>query len=98
MIRYFVLLLLTVSLNQLHASVAVGKIWVGPHKVSTISMAPATSLHIKEQGEEEWEILDGKIEGFEHEEGTSYLLLVQYTTEFNAETKIIETEYSLLDI
>lgn len=96
--RYFVLLLLTISLNQLQASVAIGKIWVGPHKVSTISMAPATSLHVKEQNEEEWEILEENIEGFEHEEGTSYLLLVQYSTEFNAEVKLIETKYSLVDI
>jgi heat shock protein HslJ len=98
MMRYFVLLLLTVSLNQLQAAVAIGKIWVAPHKVSAISMAPATSLQVKEQHEEEWEIWEEQIIGFEHEEGTSYLLLVQYTTEYKAEAKMVETQYSLVDI
>src|SRR6478609_8405541 len=98
MMRYLLLLLLSASLTQLKAAVAIGKVWVAPHKVSAISMAPATSLQVKEQNEEEWEIWEQQILGFEHEEGTSYLLLVQYATEYNAEARMVDTKYSLIDI
>lgn len=96
--RYLLFLVLSLSLTSIQAAVAIGKVWIGPHKVSAISMAPATALHVKEQHEEEWKIWEQNIEGFQHEEGTSYLLLVEYSTEYDAQSKLMDTKYSLVDV
>jgi hypothetical protein len=52
-------------------------LFVGPDLVDCTGVGPMKCLQIKEKPEDNWTLLYGEIEGFDHQEGYEYKLLVR---------------------
>lgn len=53
------------------------RLMVAPETVPCTGVAPMTCLQVKKPGEFDWRRIHGGIEGFTHESGSAYLLLVR---------------------
>lgn len=53
------------------------RLMVAPETVPCTGVAPMTCLQVKKPGEFDWRPIHGGIEGFTHEPGSAYLLLVR---------------------
>ena len=53
------------------------RLMVAPETVPCTGVAPSTCLQVKKPGELDWQRLHGGIDGFTHEPGIAYLLLVR---------------------
>ncbi|HMR34004.1 MAG TPA: DUF4377 domain-containing protein [Geminicoccaceae bacterium] len=53
------------------------RLMVAPETVPCTGVAPTSCLRVKKPGELDWQLLHGGIEGFTHEPGVAYLLLVR---------------------
>jgi hypothetical protein len=55
-------------------------LYVGPERVECIGVVPRMCLLVKETPEAEWSLFYDEIEGFEHQPGFTYTLLVARRT------------------
>lgn len=65
------------SLTQRQEKVTEKTLFVGPEREACIGVVLQSCYLIKENIEDEWELLYEEIEGFEYEEGWSYKLRVE---------------------
>lgn len=68
------------SLSQGQEKVTEKTLFVGPEREACMGVVPQECYLIKENLEDEWELLYEEIEGFEYEEGWTYKLRVEEQT------------------
>ena len=98
-ILLIILLVLTpIGLTACNANSTVKTLYVGPKLVDCEAVAPQKCLLVKENPEDEWSLFYGQIEGFDHEEGFEYELLVEERVIENPPADASSIELTLIEV
>lgn len=73
-------------------------LFVGPEKVDCVGVAPQKCLQIRYSPDEDYQLFYSPIEGFEHEPGYDYELLVQKTPIENPPADASSIQWTLVEI
>lgn len=71
---------------------------VGPEKVECEGVAPQQCLQIKENPEDDWQLFYSNIEGFEHQDGHTYVIRVLVEPVENPPADASSLQYTLIEI
>ena len=73
-------------------------VYVGPYQVPCVGVAPQTCMLVKEEPKDDWTMLYDQIQGFEHEPGYEYELLVQEEKVENPPADASSIRWILLEV
>ena len=74
------------------------RLWVGPERVECEGVAPMMCLQVAYGEDEEYQYFYDEIEGFDYQEGTSYVIDVEITKVADPPADASSLSYSLVEI
>ena len=89
---------LGVALTGCSDSTDTTRLWIGPERVECEGMAPMTCLQVAESEDGDYQLFYDTIEGFDYQEGTSYVIDVSITEVENPPADASSLQYTLVEI
>ena len=89
---------LGVALTGCSDSTDTTRLWIGPERVECEGMAPMTCLQVAESEDGDYQLFYDTIEGFDYQEGTSYVIDVSITEVANPPADASSLQYTLVEI
>ena len=74
------------------------RLWIGPERVECEGVAPMMCLQVAESEDGDYQLFYDTIEGFDYEEGTSYVIDVSITEVENPPADASSLQYTLVEI
>ena len=74
------------------------RLWIGPERVECESVAPMMCLQVAESEDGNYQLFYDTIEGFDYEEGTSYVIDVSIAEVENPPADASSLQYTLVEI
>ena len=74
------------------------RLWIGPERVECEGVAPMMCLQVAESAEGDYQLFYDTIEGFDYQEGTSYVIDVSITEVENPPADASSLQYTLVEI
>lgn len=89
---------LGVALTGCSESTDTTRLWIGPERVECEGVAPMMCLQVAESAEGDYQLFYDTIEGFDYQEGTSYVIDVSITEVENPPADASSLQYTLVEI
>ena len=89
---------LGVALTGCSDSTDTTRLWIGPERVECEGVAPMMCLQVAESEDGDYQLLYDTIEGFDYQEGTSYVIDVSITEVENPPADASSLQYTLVKI
>ena len=89
---------LGVALTGCSDSTDTTRLWIGPERVECEGMAPMMCLQVAESEDGDYQLFYDTIEGFDNQEGTSYVIDVSITEVENPPADASSLQYTLVEI
>ena len=74
------------------------RLWIGPERVECEGVAPMMCLQVAESEDGDYQLFYDTIEGFDYQEGTSYVIDVSITEVENPPADASGLQYTLVEI
>ncbi len=74
------------------------RLWIGPARVECEGVAPMMCLQVAESEDGDYRLFYDTIEGFDYQEGTSYVIDVSITEVENPPADASSLQYTLVEI
>ena len=74
------------------------RLWIGPERVECEGVAPMMCLQVAKSEDGDYQLFYDTIEGFDYEEGTSYVIDVSITEVENPPADASSLQYTLVEI
>ena len=74
------------------------RLWIGPERVECEGVAPMMCLQVAESEDGDYRLFYDTIEGFDYQEGTSYVIDVSITEVENPPADASSLQYTLVEI
>ena len=74
------------------------RLWIGPERVECEGVAPMMCLQVAESAEGDYQLFYDTIEGFDYQEGTSYVIDVSITEVEDPPADASSLQYTLVEI
>ena len=91
-------LALGVALTGCSESPDTTRLWIGPERVECEGVAPMMCLQVAESEDGDYQLFYDTIEGFDFQEGTSYVIDVSITEVENPPADASSLQYTLVEI
>ena len=91
-------LALGVALTGCSESPDTTRLWIEPERVECEGVAPMMCLQVAESEDGDYQLFYDTIEGFDYEEGTSYVIDVSITEVENPPADASSLQYTLVEI
>jgi len=89
---------LGVALSGCSESTDTTRLWIGPERVECEGVAPMMCLQVAESADGDYQLFYDTIEGFDYQEGTSYVIDVSITEVENPPADASSLQYTLVEI
>ena len=89
---------LGVALTGCSDSTDTTRLWIGPERVECEGVAPKMCLQVAEYEDGDYQLFYDTIEGFDYQEGTSYVIDVSITEVENPPADASSLQYTLVEI
>ena len=89
---------LGVALTGCSDSTDTTRLWIGPERVECEGVAPMMCLQVAESEDGDYQLFHDTIEGFDYQEGTSYVIDVSITEVENPPADASSMQYTLIKI
>ena len=89
---------LGVALTGCSDSTDTTRLWIGPERVECEGVAPMMCLQVAESEDGDYQLFHDTIEGFDYQEGTSYVIDVSITEVENPPADASSLQYTLIKI
>ena len=89
---------LGVALTGCSESTDTTRLWIGPERVECEGVAPMMCLQVAESEDGDYQLFYDTIEGFDYQEGTSYVIDVSITEVENPPADASSVQYTLVEI
>ena len=89
---------LVMALSGCSESTDTTRLWIGPERVECEGVAPMMCLQVAESAEGDYQLFYDTIEGFDYQEGTSYVIDVSITEVENPPADASSLQYTLVEI
>ena len=89
---------LGVALTGCSDSTDTTRLWIGPERVECEGVAPIMCLQAAESEDGDYQLFYDTIEGFDYQEGTSYVIDVSITEVANPPADASSLQYTLVEI
>ena len=89
---------LGVALTGCSDSTDTTRLWIGPERVECEGVAPMLCLQVAESEDGDYQLFYDTIEGFDYQEGTSYVIDVSITEVENPPADASSLQYRLVEI
>ena len=89
---------LGVALTGCSDSTDTTRLWIGPERVECEGVAPMLCLQVAESEDGDYQLFYDTIEGFDYQEGTSYVIDVSITEVENPPADASSLQYTLVKI
>ena len=89
---------LGVALTGCNDSTDTTRLWIGPERVECEGVAPMMCLQVAESEDGDYQLFYDTIEGFDYQEGTSYVIDVSITEVENPPADASSLQYTLVEI
>ena len=89
---------LGVALTGCSDSTDTTRLWIGPERVECEGVAPKMCLQVAESEDGDYQLFYDTIEGFDYQEGTSYVIDVSITEVENPPADASGLQYTLVEI
>ncbi len=89
---------LGVALSGCSESPDTTRLWIGPERVECEGVAPMMCLQVAESEDGNYQLFYDTIEGFDYQEGTSYVIDVSITEVENPPADASSLQYTLVEI
>ena len=89
---------LGVALSGCSESTDTTRLWIGPERVECEGVAPMMCLQVAESAAGDYRLFYDTIEGFDYQEGTSYVIDVSITEVENPPADASSLQYTLVEI
>ena len=89
---------LGVALTGWSESLDTTRLWIGPERVECEGVAPMMCLQVAESKDGNYQLFYDTIEGFDYQEGTSYVIDVSITEVENPPADASSLQYTLVEI
>ena len=89
---------LGVALSGCSESTDATRLWIGPERVECEGVAPMMCLQVAESEDGDYQLFYDTIEGFDYQEGTSYVIDVSITEVENPPADASSLQYTLVEI
>ena len=87
-----------VALTGCSESTDTTRLWIGPERVECEGVAPMMCLQVAESKDSDYQLFYDTIEGFDYQEGTSYVIDVSITEVENPPADASSLQYTLVEI
>ena len=91
-------LVLSAALAGCSDSTDTTRLWIGPERVQCEGVAPMMCLQVAETEDGNYQLFYDTIEGFDYQEGTSYVIDVSITDMENPPADASSLQYTLVEI
>ena len=91
-------LVLSAALAGCSDSTDTTRLWIGPERVECEGVAPMMCLQVAETEDGNYQLFYDTIEGFDYQEGTSYVIDVSITEMENPPADASSLQYTLVEI
>ena len=89
---------LGVALTGCSDSTDTTRLWIGPERVECEGVAPMMCLQVAESEDGDYQLFYDTIEGFDYQEGTSYVIDVSITEVEDPPADASSLQYTLVEI
>jgi hypothetical protein len=89
---------LGMALSGCSESTDTTRLWIGPERVECEGVAPMMCLQVAESEDGDYRLFYDTIEGFDYQEGTSYVIDVSITEVENPPADASSLQYTLVEI
>jgi hypothetical protein len=89
---------LGVALTGCSDSTDTTRLWIGPERVECEGVAPMMCLQVATSEDSDYQLFYDMIEGFDYQEGTSYVIDVSITEVENPPADASSLQYTLVEI
>lgn len=90
--------LIAVALSGCSSSTDTTRMWIGPELVECEGVAPQMCMQVAYAEDAEYQYFYDQIEGFDYQEGTSYVIDVEITEVADPPADASSLSYSLVEI
>lgn len=90
--------LIAVALSGCSSSTDTTRMWIGPELVECEGVAPQMCMQVAYAEDEEYQYFYDQIDGFDYQEGTSYVIDVEITEVADPPADASSLSYSLVEI